>query len=85
MHRGARALGASMSLSGFKGAGWQPTPYLRLFKKDIGGAYLRQWWEDETGAGEWRPIDMMIGEPPGWDGDPRTTPANTVVDKKEAR
>ena len=70
-----------MSLSGFKGAGWQPTPYLRLFRSKARaryGAVLRQWWEDETGAGEWRPIDMMV-EAPGWDGDPRTTPANTAV------
>jgi len=71
--------------------GWQPTPYIRLFRskaRERYGAVLRQWWENSRGQGEWRPIDLMV-EAPGWQGDPRTTPANTVidkpVDKEEAR
>lgn len=60
-----------MSLSGFRGAGWRPTAYLRFHIVGTGRSFkLRQWWVDETGHGEWRGVVAIQEGDPGWDAAP---------------
>lgn len=52
-------------------ANWRPTAYLRFhIQPGHPNFKLRQWWEDETGAGEWRGIDTAIEGNEGWDAPP---------------
>ena len=51
--------------------GWHPTAHLKFHIIGTGRNFrLRQWWEDETGAGEWRGIEAIEEGVEGWDAPP---------------
>lgn len=50
----------------------KPTPYLRHHIVSPGppSFRLRQWWQNESGQGEWRGIDAKTVGEEGWDAPP---------------
>jgi hypothetical protein len=68
-----------------KGSGWRPTAYLRMHVGGLGRGRMRQWWVDETGAGEWRGIEQIWEDASGWDAPPGQMPVIEGVSKTASR